>query len=56
MHHGIHHLPYVFSMLKLLNDIKSVSPDSNITIYDDELQTMALCLQRMEVMRLISSY
>lgn len=28
-------LPYVFSMLKLLNDIKSVSPDSNITIYDD---------------------
>ena len=31
-------LPYVFSMLKLLNDIKSVSPDSNITIYDDMLQ------------------
>ena len=28
-------LPYVFSMLKLLNDIKSVTPDSNITIYDD---------------------
>jgi hypothetical protein len=28
-------LPYVFSMLKLLNDIKSVSPDSNITLYDD---------------------
>ena len=28
-------LHYVFSMLKLLNDIKSVSPDSNITIYDD---------------------
>jgi hypothetical protein len=28
-------LPYVFSMLKLLKDIKSVSPDSNITIYDD---------------------
>jgi len=23
-------------MLKLLNDIKSVSPDSNITIYDDD--------------------
>lgn len=28
-------LPYVFSMLKLLNDIRTVSPDSNITIYDD---------------------
>jgi hypothetical protein len=28
-------LPYVFSMLKLLNDIKSVSPNSDITIYDD---------------------
>jgi hypothetical protein len=28
-------LPYVFSMLKLLNDIRAVSPDSNITIYDD---------------------
>ncbi len=28
-------LPYVFSMLKLLNDIKAMSPNSNITIYDD---------------------
>ena len=45
-------LPYVFSMLKLLNDIKSISHNSNITIYDDTLQTMALCLQRTGVMRL----
>lgn len=28
-------LPYVFSMLKLVKDIKYVSPDSDITIYDD---------------------
>ena len=28
-------LPYVFSMLKLLTDIKHVSPDSNITVFDD---------------------
>jgi hypothetical protein len=29
-------LPYVFSMLKLVKDIKYVSPNSNITIYDDD--------------------
>lgn len=28
-------LPYVFSMLKLLNDIRNVSPNSNITVFDD---------------------
>jgi hypothetical protein len=35
-------LPYVFSMLKLLNDIKSVTPDSNIIIYDDAFDLVIL--------------